>query len=614
MALVGLERNPDPGPSLNGRTIFEGQAPDRINIFFDLIDWGVLIKMSISTASFNAETLLVHSRRIAQLKDYAVHVPSVLLDPKGLCDLELLLNRGYFPLQGYMGRADYETVLDSMELVDGTFWPTPVTLALDAAVAASMKPGDMLALRDQEGFMLAMLFVEDLWQPDLIREADAIFGTSDPTAQPEVERLLSRQGVWYVSGRLEGLHLPQHFDFTSLRHTPAQLHRHFGEHDWKRIIGYPSPTPLHCMHREMLVAAALEADAKILLCPMVNSMKPADVGHFSSVRSHALFVRRLPHNLAMINLTPLRDQRANLRSVLLQTIVLHNYGCSHVLIQQDALCMDNDAQKVERAWVSLEAHQASLDIVFMRVKPRVYLEELGIFVSPGDLKPEMAGVEITHSKILHLLEHGSPIPEWMSYPEVIEEIRRTMPPRSRQGLTLFLTGLSGAGKSTLAKVLYVKLLELQDRPVTLLDGDVVRCNLSSELGFNKEHRNLNVTRIGFVASEITKNRGIAICAPIAPYAQSRAAVRSLISTRGGFVEIFMATPLAVCEQRDRKGLYAKARAGVLKGVTGVDDPYEVPEHPEIAIDTSEISSVEAADRVITYLVRAGYIEERTCDS
>lgn len=567
-------------------------------------------------AQFNAETLLVHCRRMEQLKGNALHMPSALLESDVLCHLELLLNRGYFPLQGFMGREDYDAVLDRMALADGTFWPMPVTVPVPAAVAKSLEKGAMLALRDQEGFMLAVLFVEDLWQPDLSREAMALHGTCDPAAHPEVAQLLQRQDCWYVGGRVEGLHLPQHFDFTTLRHTPAQLHRQFTEQGWKRVIGYQSCTPLHAMHREMLLAAALEADAKLLLCPTIHPARLADVEHFSLVRCHELFVRHLPKNLARINLIPLPMPHAGIRGALLQAMVLRNYGCSHVLWPANTPELPETAAlrtlaglpDQEQTGEALDARREVLDIVPMRATPRVYVQELGIFVQPEEVKPEMTAVAMDHAQVMLLLQQDAPVPEWASTPDVLEELRRAMPPRSRQGFTLFLTGLSGAGKSTLAKVLYVKLSELQDRPVTLLDGDVVRRNLSSELGFHKEHRDLNVRRIGFVASEITKNRGIAICAPIAPYAQPRADVRSLISCYGGFVEIFMATPLEVCEQRDRKSLYAKARAGIIKGVTGVDDPYEIPEHPELIIDTTEITPVEAAARVIDWLVSEGYLQ------
>ena len=202
---------------------------------------------------------------------------------------------------------------------------------------------------------------------------------------------------------------------------------------------------------------------------------------------------------------------------------------------------------------------------------------------------------------------GRDIPSWFTYPEVAAELRTSYPPRSHQGFTVLFTGLSGAGKSTIASILLTKLLEEGGRPVTLLDGDLVRKNLSSELGFSKEHRDINIRRIGWVASEITRNGGIAICAPIAPYEAIRQEVRSLVEPLGGFILVHLSTPLDVCESRDRKGLYAKARSGLLKEFTGVSDPYEVPERAEVRIDTSRLSAEAAADLVLLHLRAEGYL-------
>ncbi len=256
----------------------------------------------------------------------------------------------------------------------------------------------------------------------------------------------------------------------------------------------------------------------------------------------------------------------------------------------------------------LEEHQKDIDIIPMPVRTRVYVEDFNKFLLPEEIKDNSKAVDISQEELRNRLDHGLDVPEWYTFPEIIEEMCRAVPPKSRQGFTLFLTGLSGAGKSTVAKVLYVKLLEIQGRPVTLLDGDIVRRNLSSELTFTKEHRNLNVSRIGYVASEITKNRGIAICAPIAPYEESRHHVREQVSQYGGYILIYMSTPLEVCEQRDRKGLYAKAKAGIIKGVTGIDDPYEIPDDAEMIIDTTELVPSEAAEQVLRYLREQGYIK------
>jgi len=558
----------------------------------------------------NAESLLVHFRRIEQLKRNAVNMPSLFLRPEELCDLELLLNRGLFPLQGYMCRQDYERVLQDMHLAEGVFWPLPVTLAVNPEMAAKLEPGSQVSLCDPEGFMLAVLLVEEMWQPDVEAEAEMVYGTRDPLRHPSAARVLARKGCFYLGGRVEGVHMPQHYDFVHLRRRPSQLHQDFSERGWNRVMGFQASTPLHRMHREMLLTSAVESGAKLLISPLIGPTFATDVSHFTLVRCFEHFMSHLPRNAGMLHLTPMRRRGAGPRGALMHAIINRNYGCSHFMVHEhhdDPLSDSEPFYPKHAALEAVQERQEELDIVPELVRPRVYVPDFNMFVLPEELKEGMQAVNISHMQLCRHLDGGREVPEWFSFPEIIEELCKAMPPRSQQGFTLFLTGLSGAGKSTLAKVLYVKLLELQDRPVTLLDGDIVRHNLSSELTFSREHRHLNVRRIGFVASEITKNRGIAICAPIAPYEESRQEARAMISRYGGFVEVYMSTPLETCEKRDRKGLYAKAKAGVIKGVTGVDDPYEPPSSPEITVDTTDITPSEGAAQILEHLRDKGYL-------
>ena len=257
----------------------------------------------------------------------------------------------------------------------------------------------------------------------------------------------------------------------------------------------------------------------------------------------------------------------------------------------------------------MERHQNELAIRMVPIREMNYSPEREAFMTCDELAvQDKTGVQFTDRDLRHCLEHNLEVPAWYSYPEVIARLRKVYPPRSKKGVTLFFTGLSGSGKSTLAKIMYAKFIEDGKRPVTLLDGDVVRINLSSELGFSREHRNINVRRIGFVASEITKNGGIALCAPIAPYTAMRREVRDLIEQHGAFIEIHVATSLEVCESRDRKGLYAKARKGIIPEFTGISDPYEVPEKPEIRIDTANKSPMQAAQAIMLYLLSEGYLD------
>lgn len=560
-----------------------------------------------SLPAYNAESLLVHFRRVELLKQQAAELKSVSLNPHQLCDLEMLLSRAYYPLDGYMCRDDYESVLDSMHLADGTLWPLPICLGVDEAFAGSIEIGESLAVRDAEGFMLAVLTVADVWQPDLHRETQAIWG--DKTQAERANASLSAfETPWYIGGRVEGVAFPQHYDFTDMRLTPAEVQRYFSQKGWRKVIGVQAGRPLHKADRAMLEEIAREEKASLLLSPLMFPSMYSSVDHFTLVRCLKEFVATFPKNMAMLNLMPWFERKMGPKGALLRAVVNKNYGCSHMLVwdsgkAEPRLNVTTDEFQDHIDW--LAGHEDGTGIVPIKERCMVLDEAQGEYVSSD--KGRLCAND--HNGVVSLLNRGKTVPEWMSFPGVLDALRRAYRPRSEQGFCLFFTGLSGAGKSTMAKVLYVKMLELNDRPVTLLDGDIVRTNLSSELDFSKEHRNLNVTRIGFVASEIVKNGGVAVCAPIAPYPEARRQVRETTEQYGGFVEIHVSTPLEICEQRDRKGIYAKARAGIIKGLTGVDDPYIEPENPELRIDTSELTPSEAANEVMNFLAVNGYIQE-----
>ncbi|OKY74948.1 MAG: adenylyl-sulfate kinase [Desulfobulbaceae bacterium DB1] len=560
-----------------------------------------------------SESLLVHFRRSETLKKEAVDLASLDLNLRQLCDLELLLNRAFYPLDGYLSHQDYLSVLDRMRLADGTVWPMPICLDVPQKTAQLLKSGDKLALNDEEGFLLAILTVTDIWQPDKKKEALAVFGTDDATRHPGVAYLYDNIGDWYLGGTLEGLTLPVHYDFKELRLTPAESHRLFSLNGWRHVIGFHTDAYLHCAHKEMILKAAREAGASIFLQAVAGLDHPGHLDHYTHVRCYQEFIKKFPKNMISLGLLPLASRWAGPREALWQAVIKKNYGCSHFLVSADH--GDPFASRLEKenfypaneAQKLVKSFEEEVGIKMVAEEKMVYAEDKAQYVPLHQVSDDMAVKTISSSELQRRLENGLDIPEWFSYPEIVAELRRAFPPRSKQGFTIFITGLSGSGKSTLAKVLMVKFLEMRDRPVTLLDGDIVRKNLSSELNFSKEHRHLNITRIGFVASEITKNGGIALCAPIAPYEESRQANRALISKCGGYIEVYMATPLQVCEKRDRKGLYAKARAGKIPVFTGVSDPYTPPTHPEITIDTSEMTPAEAAQEVMLYLEEKGYI-------
>ncbi len=556
------------------------------------------------------ELLAPEAERDALRRD-ALALPSWELTERQLCDLELLLGGAFSPLTGFIGRADYKQIVRDMRLTSGLLWPIPVTLDVSEELAGKLAPGARLVLRDPEGVPLALLEVSDLWRPDRAAEAREVYGTGD-CAHPGVDALVNRSQPVYVGGRVLGIEAPQHYDFVEWRHTPCELRKHFARLGWRRVVAFQTRNPLHRAHVELILRAARTTGANILLHPVVGLTKPGDINHYSRVRCYQKVLRHFPHGAAALSLLPLSMRMAGPREALWHAIMRKNFGCTHFIVGRDHAGpgKNKDGKDFYPPYAAQElvlAHQRELGIEILPFQEMVYVEERAEYLPSDRVEPGEQVLGISGTEFRHRLHEGLEIPAWFSYPEVVEELRRTHRPKIRQGVTVFFTGLSGAGKSTIAKALLARLLEIGERSVTLLDGDVVRKRLSSELGFSRAHRDLNVLRIGFVAAEITKHGGIALCTPIAPYAATRAEVRRMISECGGFFEVYVSTPLEVCEARDRKGLYAKARAGLIKEFTGISDPYEAPPHPELIIDTKDCTPLEAAAAVLNRLETEGFV-------
>jgi len=555
--------------------------------------------------------LLVAEDEAQRLKAESVDYPSLDLSDQQLCDLELLLNGGFSPLRGFMTQADYERVLGDMRLTDGTVWPMPINLWVSKQTAETVQEGRRVALRDPEGMMLGALDVEQMWEPDVRAECEAVFGTTD-RAHPGVNAAMQREGAVYLGGRVHGVALPHHYDFPGLRRTPGELRHEFARLGWRKVVGFQTRNPLHRAHKEMSQRAATENGAHLLLHPVVGMTKPGDIDHYTRVRCYQAIAEHYPPNLMMLSLLNLAMRMAGPREALWHALIRKNHGCTHFVVGRDhagpgPLSNGEPPYGPYDAQETVERYAGEIDITMVPFQEMVYVAERAQHLPRNEVRADEEVLSISGTEVRRRLREGLDIPEWFSYPNVVEELRKAYPPKNKQGITLFFTGLSGAGKSTVANVVLAKFLELGQRPVTLLDGDIVRKNLSSNLGFSKEDRNTNILRIGFVANEITKNGGIAICAPIAPYTETRRQVREMIEGSGAFIEIHVSTPLDVCEQRDRKGLYAKARAGQITGFTGIDDPYEAPENPELRLDTSDLTPEEAAQEVLLYLEREGYL-------
>jgi sulfate adenylyltransferase len=403
-----------------------------------------------------------------------------------------------------------------------------------------------------------------------------------------------------------------HYDFKLMRDSPSELRGRFRKLGWRKVVAFQTRNPMHRAHQELTIRAARETEANLLLHPVVGLTRPGDIDHYTRVRCYEHMLKHYPEQTTTLSLLNLAMRMAGPREALWHGIIRKNFGCTHLIVGRDhagpGTAANGDAfYEPYAAQQLLQAHEEELEVTVVPFKEMVYVEEKAQFVPENEITPGMTASRLSGTEFRRRLREGLTIPEWYSYPEIIAELRATHPPKHRQGFTVFFTGLSGSGKSTIANALLVKLLEQGSRRVTLLDGDVVRKHLSSELGFSREHRDMNILRIGYVASEITKYGGVAVCAPIAPYAATRRQVREMIEAVGGFVEIHVATPLEVCEKRDRKGLYALARAGKIKEFTGISDPYEVPENPEMEIDTRNLSPDLAAHRILVKLESLGYI-------
>lgn len=539
-------------------------------------------------------------------------LPSWTLSQRQLCDLELLLNGGFAPLTGFMNQADYESVLDNMRLADGSLWPMPITLDIDEEFAASLEKGDEIALRDTEGLLLAVLEVEDKWRFDREREAKAVFGTTD-TSHPGVAYLYQQSKPVYVGGKVTKISLPHHYDFNHLRYTPTELKEIFKKRGWDKVVAFQTRNPMHRAHQELTLRAAAQTGANVLIHPVVGMTKPGDIEYYLRVRCYEHVLKHYPDASAFLSLLPIAMRMGGPREAVWHALIRKNYGCTHFIVGRDHAGPGKNKEGVNfydpyAAQELALKHEKEMGITIVPFQEMVYSHKQEKYFPIDGFPKDETPASISGTELRERLFTNQDIPEWFSYREVIQELRKANPPKHKQGFTVFMTGLPSSGKSTLANALSLKLRELTERQITLLDGDVIRTHLSRGLGFSQEDREANITRVGFVAQEITRHGGIVICALVSPFEKARNIVRQMIGSVGGFIEVYVETPLAVCEARDRKGLYKKAREGIIKQFTGVSDPYEVPESPEIKIDTANIGPDEVIDTMVKQIRLLGYIQ------
>ena len=543
-----------------------------------------------------------------ELEEYAElsnTISSLTLSLKQQCDLEMILNGAFSPLLTFNNQKDYEEILLNNNLLNGVIWPIPIVLDVPNDFLKALDKNEHISLRNAEGFLLAILKVREFWSPNKKDEANSIFKTIDEN-HPGVDYLFNHTNSNYISGELIPIQSNKYFDFTHLRKSPQEVRDLFRSKRWQDVIAFQTRNPMHRAHFELTRLAMEQHNAKLLIHPVIGISKPGDIDHFTRVKCYQHIIKHYPENSVELSLINLAMRMAGPKEALWHAIIRKNYGCNYIIIGRDHAGPGVDAKgkpyyQPYDAQELISQYQEELEIKMVPFQEMVFAKNKRNYLPLDQIKEEEQIETLSGTQFKELLKQRTEIPNWYSFPEVVHELRRRYPKLHNQGLTVFFTGLSGAGKSTLANALMYKLMEMEDRPITLLDGDIVRQHLSSELGFSKEDRDIHVKRIGYVASEITKHGGVAICAPIAPYSNTRKTVRNMIDEVGSFVEIHVSTPLSVCEERDVKGLYKRARAGQILDFTGVSDPYEEPQNPEITIDTSDISVEESSAIIIDKL-------------
>ncbi len=545
------------------------------------------------------------------LKAQATRLPSIQISERAMCDLELLATGAFSPLDRFMGQADYQRVLEEMRLANGQLFPIPVTLPVQAGEGIELDKE--IALRNSRNELLAVMTIEEIYKWDLAEAALKVFGSQD-LRHPLVAEM-HRWGNLNISGRLRMLQPPEHYDFQDLRHTPAQVRAKLETFGHQNVVAFQTRNPLHRVHEELTKRAIKEVDGVLLLHPVVGMTKPGDVDHYTRVRTYKVLAEKYydPDRI-LLTLLPLAMRMAGPREAVWHAIIRRNYGANYLIVGRDHAGPGNDSQGKPfygpyDAQEIVAQYSNELGVGMVPFRQLVYLPEEDRYEEETKVPANVKTANISGTQVRDdYLNAGKPLPDWFTRPEVAEILGESHPPRHQQGICIWFTGLSGSGKSTTANVLTPLLLE-HGRQITVLDGDIVRTQLSKGLGFSKEDRDINIRRIGYVAAELVRHGGVVICAAVSPYRATRNDVRNMVG-QDHYVEVFVNTPIEVCEQRDFKGMYAKARRGEIKGFTGIDDPYEPPRNPEISLDTVAQTPEENARLILDYLIKQGFVRKK----
>ncbi|KAJ6157359.1 Sulfate adenylyltransferase [Penicillium chermesinum] len=552
--------------------------------------------------------------RHQELSAEAETLPAITLSERQLCDLELIMNGGFSPLEGFMNQADYDRVCEDCRLADGNVFSIPITLDVTQQTidANKLKAGARITLRDfRDDRNLAILTIDDIYRPDKEKEGKLVFG-GDPE-HPAIVYLNETIKEFYIGGKVEAVNKLNHYDYVALRYTPAELRVHFDKLGWSRVVAFQTRNPMHRAHRELTVRAARSRQANVLIHPVVGLTKPGDIDHFTRVRAYQALLPRYPNGMAVLGLLGLAMRMGGPREAIWHAIIRKNHGATHFIVGRDHAGPGKNSKGVDfygpyDAQHAVEKYKSELGIEVVEFQMVTYLPDSDEY-RPVDQVPEgIKTLNISGTELRRRLRTGAHIPEWFSYPEVVKILRESNPPRASQGFTIFLTGYMNSGKDAIARALQVTLNQQGGRSVSLLLGDTVRHELSSELGFTAEDRHKNIQRIAFVATELTRAGAAVIAAPIAPYERSRKYARDAISQAGSFFLVHVNTPLEYCEKTDKRGIYESARRGEIKGFTGVDDPYEAPAKADLVVDASKQSVRSIVHEIILVLESEGFLE------
>jgi sulfate adenylyltransferase len=548
----------------------------------------------------------------ASLREESNTLSNIVLTERQLCDLELITNGGFSPLEGFLNEQDYKSVVETLRLADGTLFPIPVTLDVshEDIDRLSIKPGARITLRDpRDDLALAIITVEDVYTPDRVKEAIEVFGADDP-AHPSVAYLRNRVKDFYVGGKVQAIQPPAHFDYVALRYTPTELRSHFKKLAWRKVVAFQTRNPMHRAHRELTVRAARQRQANVLIHPVVGLTKPGDVDHYTRVRVYQAIMAKYPNGMGHLALLPLAMRMAGPREAVWHAIIRKNYGATHFIVGRDHAGPGKNSKGVDfygpyDAQDLVSRYHEELQIEMVPFQQMTYLPLTDEYQPVDEVPKGAQTLDISGTELRKRLKSGAPIPDWFSYDEVVRTLRESYPPRHKQGFVLILTGFFNSGKDIIAKALQFALNEQGGRSVSLLLGETVRQELSSELGYSKAERHQNLQRIAFVAAELARAGAAVIASPLAPHESSRAAARETILQSGGaggnFFLVHVATPLEHCEKTDRRGVYARARSGEIKNFTGVSDSYEAPERPDLVVDVTKQSVPEIVHSIVLLL-------------